>query len=268
MGFNRYRPRVISTVVRRTRTLVRCTCGTTTRRPCRDFVPQLYRLIPVDNRLTKVLAGYNTRTARGTVGVTYVGANHANIVTFSNNFRKHALTTIGLGNGITPCGHKLNALTDNICRVPFPDPSGSVDSRRTVSTLRHLFVMRASVSGVNTVVIRPMRKRNNFRLLSPAFTRCLHGFYSRRNVLLVVSRVRSNCNHANAPFTFARLKVRPSLVLLNGDVTNNLPLNTIVNGTDIIGNLPGNDLNNACSNGPITYTTTGTALSVVRTGSI
>lgn len=192
------------------------------------------------------LVGDNTRTGRGTLGLTSFCGNHAHIVSFSGTFRKHASLTIRMAGGpgvVTPVGgYKRIACL----------PLGSV---RTVGT-------RLSGKSIYTIVVRNVRNMNNVRLPASRFVRTLHRPYARRGAILVLSRVRDNCKHDNGFFTRRCGNVGTSVVAITGNVNGNFPVTNML--VDPVFAPMCKRLKAAFNKGRLTYDTTLTILSIVR----
>lgn len=79
----------------------------------------------------------------------------------------------------------------------------------------------------------------------------------------MTSRIRYNVFHSNGPFTFRACNIRPSVVDLTGNVTSNIPVNTIMTGGRVTSIFGPNSRNSAFNNDYLTITTYTTALSTL-----
>lgn len=256
-GIKRHGPIIISTMR-----------GRLTGRPLRDR-----RLLsPLQTVLTGALTtlapnglgcdffyGDNARSIRTTLGLTGTCRSPHNgfaFVTADNTFRNGSLNTLSTATGSAFHGPFV-PLLPKFHRIPF-------NGVRTV----HATLGRygGANSSITTIVLRPVRNRNNMVLPPPNCLATMHGLYSRFNTLVVLSRMRANVKHANGVFTYRRRGMRPSVLYLTGTLNNNIvPVNTAVTARRIFSILFSGPFLRAAAfnNGPLTYTTTLTAVGIL-----
>lgn len=119
---NGSRPHIIRHIRRRIRHFARAYFVIAPCSKCIRIYRTLGHLAPNDRTGHSTLFGSNTRTIRGTIGVTHTCAGQRTIIIFSRKCRNHAGLAVTLATGDVPCGRSFNPFTPRICQVPVSCP--------------------------------------------------------------------------------------------------------------------------------------------------
>lgn len=182
VSIKRSRPCLIGYVDRRLRRLVFCS-GSIVGGLRRELTCRLNRLSKCPSCQTFFI-GSKTRTGRGTLGLTSFRAKGGQMITFEGSFRKHASTTIRIASGPT-------------LRTPVGAGRGICFTSLSVGRIR----ARLAGKSIYTMVLRKVSKMKKVRIPSRSFLQRLERLAEHCKIMLILSRVRSNCNHAKGFFT-------------------------------------------------------------------